>query len=163
MPLVDTVPDMIRTRLTVTALTLTAVAALAGCGGDSDPKPAPAAATSAAPAVRAIAGTLMLADADGVAWDATTGCHGAGGYDDITSGAQVTITDAAGATVGLGKLGGGVMETAAGALTASGCKFPFTVADVPTGKGFYGVEVSRRGKVQYPEQQVFGALALTIG
>lgn len=45
--LVDTVPDMIRTRLSVTALTL--AVALTGCGGDSDPEPA-AAATSASPA-----------------------------------------------------------------------------------------------------------------
>ncbi|MGC4769187.1 hypothetical protein ACLQ25_09430 [Micromonospora sp. DT44] len=149
-------------HLLLPALLLTA--ALTGCSGDSKPTPAAATAkATTAPAARSIAGTLMLADADGFTWDATTGCQGSGGYDDVTPGAQVTITDAAGATVGLGKLGNGILETAAGAATADGCKFTFTVKDVPTGKDFYGVEVSHRGKVQYPEQQVFGALALTIG
>ncbi|MGW3608922.1 hypothetical protein ACWD6N_03385 [Micromonospora sp. NPDC005163] len=150
---------MTRTHLAA-ALALAAIA-LAGCS--SDPEPAPAAAVSAAPAARVVTGTLMLGDPDGVAWDSTTGCRGSGGYDDIAPGAQVVITDSAGATVGLGKLGNGVMETAPGATTADGCKFNFTVKDVPTGKNFYGVEVSHRGKVQYPEQQLFGAFALTLG
>ncbi|MEV4389104.1 hypothetical protein AB0J68_25895 [Micromonospora sp. NPDC049580] len=138
-------------------------ATLTGCSSD-DQKPTPAAATSnAAPTARTVAGTLMLTDTDGVTWNSTTGCQGDGGYDDITPGAQVTITDAAGATVGLGKLGNGILETAPGATSGKGCKFAFTVPDVPAGKGFYGIEVSHRGVVQYPEKQVFGVLALTLG
>ncbi|MFG1776597.1 hypothetical protein ACGFIG_09230 [Micromonospora sp. NPDC049048] len=137
------------------------VAVLAGCGSDPEPAAAPAAAS--APAARTVTGTLMLDDPDGYAWGAQTGCRGKGGYSDIVPGAQIVVTDSTGATVGLGKLGDGILETAPGATVPDGCKFVFTIADVPTGKGFYGVSISERGKVQYPEAQLFGVLALTLG
>ncbi|MFF5201757.1 hypothetical protein ACFY3B_19360 [Micromonospora parva] len=139
----------------VCALLLT----LTGCAADANPP----AATTTGPVTRTVTGTLMLDDPSGFAWHSTTGCSGTGGYNDVSPGAQVIVTDSTGATVGLGKLSTGILETAPGATAADGCKFSFIVQDVPTGKGFYGVEVAHRGSVQYPEQQLFGALSLTLG
>ncbi|MER5703466.1 hypothetical protein ABT023_16195 [Micromonospora sp. NPDC002296] len=148
------------TRRTLIPAALVLAAALAGCSSDPEPAAAP---PSSAPAARTVAGTLMLDDPDGYSWTATTGCRGKGGYDDVSPGAQIVVTDSAGATIGLGKLGDGILETGPGATVPDGCKFTFTIPAVPTGKGFYGVEISKRGKVQYPEAQMFGALALTLG
>lgn len=130
-------------------------------GGD-DSKPAPVAATSA-PAAKVVTGTLTLTDEDGIDWSSSAGCFGTGGYDDVRSGAQVVITDPAGKTVALGKLDQGVLDGTVPGRTADLCKFTFAVTGVPTGHGFYGVEVAHRGRVQYPEQQLFAALSLTLG
>lgn len=123
----------------------------------SSPKP-----TSTA-AARTVVGTLTLNDSDGFTFASDSGCNGTGGYDEIRAGAQVVITDGAGTTVALGQLGSGQMDGTFNSSTAEMCKFNFAVPAVPTGKGFYGVEIAHRGRVQYPEQQLFGALALTLG
>ncbi|MEV4271918.1 hypothetical protein [Micromonospora aurantiaca (nom. illeg.)] len=123
----------------------------------------PAPATAATPTVRAVSGKLTLDDPDGFSFGDGSGCAGSGGYDDIRPGAQVVITDKAGETVGLGKLGDGMFETGPGEPLPHACTFTFLVEGVPTGRGFYGVEVSRRGRVQYPERELFGAFALTLG
>lgn len=162
MPPVDSLRYMTRTRHLLIPAALLA-ATLTGCSS-GDQEPAPVAATaSAAPTTRTVTGTLLLDDANGFDWTSATGCFGVGGYEDVRAEAPVTITDGAGATVGLAKLKQGILETAPGASAAHACKFTFTVTDVPTGKGFYGVEVARRGTVQYPEQKMFGALSLTLG
>jgi hypothetical protein len=66
------------------------------------------------------------------------------GYDDITKGAGVAVKDPAGKTVALGELSEGHNVDA-------GCAFLFTIKDVPSGLGIYGVEVTHRGVVQYKE------------
>ncbi|MGK5737289.1 hypothetical protein [Micromonospora sp. URMC 103] len=150
---------MTRTRHLILPAVL--LAALAGCSS-GDPKPTPAAAANSAPATRIVSGTLQLEGADSFAFDGST-CAGAGGYDDIRPGAQVVITDNASATIALGKLDNGVIDGTLPGRTADLCKFTFSISGVPTGKGYYGVEVSHRGRVQYPEKELFGALSLTLG
>ncbi|WP_320067855.1 hypothetical protein [Micromonospora sp. RTGN7] len=152
---------MIRPLLPAAALVALA-AALAGCASASDAGQ-PAASATTAPANRGVAGALTLDDPAGFTWSSDTGCVGTGGYADIREGAQVVITDAAGATIGLGKLDQGKLDGTLPGRTADICKFTFHLASVPSGKGFYGVEVAHRGTVQYPEDKVFGALALTLG
>lgn len=160
-----------RPRRTILFAALGAVLlALAGAGGwylvqrdnGDDSKPVAVAATSA-PAARVVTGTLTLTDEDGIDWSSSAGCFGTGGYDDIRGGVQVVITDPAGGTVALGKLDQGKLDGTVPGQTADLCKFTFAIQGVPAGKGFYGVEVSHRGRVQYPERQLFGALALTLG
>ena len=72
-------------------------------------------------------------------------CLSDDGYDDISSGAQVIITDAAGKTVGVGYLGHGKV-----ADDGSTCKFSFAIKDITAGSKFYGVHVGNqnRGVVQ---------------
>jgi hypothetical protein len=102
-----------------------------------------------------VAGTVTLTDPDG--YMSSTHCSGKGGYDDIAEGASVNITDAGGATVAIGRLGPGDTQSA-------GCVFAFSVADVPAGKSFYGIEISHRGIVKFSEAEVSsGEVAMTLG
>jgi hypothetical protein len=85
-------------------------------------------------------------------------CFGTGGYTDLRGGASVVVTDAAGVTIA-------VTSLRAGEIDLSGepdvCALRFE-AQVPAGKGFYGVEVTHRGRVQIPEAQL-GKVELAIG
>ncbi len=83
-------------------------------------------------------------------------CRGKGGYEDMRDGAQVTVTDAAGATIALGKLGGGLSG-------GSSCDFPFEVANVPSGHAFYGVTVGGRKGLQFNEVQARQPVTLALG
>jgi hypothetical protein len=102
---------------------------------------------------------MALADtnlrSDGIACDGTSEAAG-GGYSDVATGVQVVVSDSAGKTIAVGAL-------SRGATKGSSCVMPFTVAGVPSGKGFYGVEVSHRGRLQYPEADLRRGLALTLG
>lgn len=106
-----------------------------------------------------VRGTVLLVDDDiGLG---ERGCAGTGGYSDMRAGTQVTVTDPAGTVVAVGQLGVGDRR---GDTTGTRCAFPFEVAGVPGGHAFYGVEVSRRGRLQYTEAQVRDApLALELG
>lgn len=97
-------------------------------------------------------GTLQLQDPETV----RAGCVGQGGYSDIKVNVQVVVTDGAGKTVGIGR---------AENFTNKGlfCAYEFLVPDVPAGLDFYGVEVSKRGRVQYSEEQLRSGVTLTLG
>ncbi len=82
-------------------------------------------------------------------------CSGTGGYNDIVAGADVTVTDAAGTIVAIGALG-------AGAVTNMACAFPFSVS-APAGKGFYGLAIGHRSKVQYSESALAKPVHLSLG
>jgi hypothetical protein len=83
-------------------------------------------------------------------------CAGQGGYVDIRIGAQVVVTDADEKTVGIGRLD-------ASANKGLYCEYSFTVRDVPAGLDFYGVEVSKRSRVQYSEEQLRAGVTLSLG
>jgi hypothetical protein len=100
-------------------------------------------------------GTLELNDPSGVG--GTTNCRGFGGYSDITEGAQVLVTDASGKVIALGALGAG------NGSGGSECDFTFTVNNVPTGDGTYGVEVTHRGVIYYSEDDAKAGVGLTLG
>lgn len=82
-------------------------------------------------------------------------CFGEGDYADVNEGAQVVVTDAAGATVGVGELDFGVHRE-------EGCVFGFSLA-VPAGQEFYGLEVAHRGRAQYSAAQMSAPIELSIG
>ncbi|MEV4281886.1 hypothetical protein [Actinoplanes xinjiangensis] len=86
----------------------------------------------ATPATFMVQGTFDLYDDN--LYLASDGCAGQGGYKDITTGAAVTITDATGAIVALGRL------DSASLTSMINCTFSFSVSDVPADQGFYGVE-----------------------
>lgn len=88
-----------------------------------------------------VSGTLAMTNA------ATDPCSPGGGYSDIHPGAQVTVTDPAGKTLGVGQLDDGNDY-------GGGCIFSFSVGGVPAGAKFYGIEVAHRGIVQFTEEAV---------
>jgi hypothetical protein len=90
-----------------------------------------------------------------------TGCTGDAG---IGVGTPVTVTDARGAVVAVGRLdlanytaGGGI-----GGLDSSvedgTCDLQFTVAGIPIDRGYYGVEIAHRGAVKFSEASLRSGL-----
>jgi hypothetical protein len=98
-----------------------------------------------------ISGSLTIASGRSVG-----DCIGTKGYDDIRGHGQVTVTDAAGAVVAVGALD-------SGESWQSGCRFQFSVANVPSGKGFYGIEVGNRSPIRYAEADLKDELTLSLG
>jgi hypothetical protein len=111
-----------------------------------------------------ITGTITvegLGNSTGV--EATRTCSGRGGYDDLHQGAQMVVTDQAGATVALGGVVGSTVDPADVVFgSPKKCVLNFRVDGVPAGKGFYGVEVAHRGRAQYTEEQAKAPIALTL-
>lgn len=105
-------------------------------------------------------GTLLLAASTSVLNLDDVNCEGMGGYSDIRSGAQLVITDQSGTIVATASL-------ATGKLIGSGytrqCQFSFTAKDVPKGHSFYGVQLGRRGSMQYSEAQLSSGPSLQLG
>lgn len=82
-------------------------------------------------------------------------CTTSGGYADVKLGAQFVITDAAGSVVATAVLG-------PGQGVGGSCRFAFH-AEVPSGSDFYGLELGRRGVVQYSADQLAAGPHLTLG
>jgi hypothetical protein len=100
-------------------------------------------------------GTVAVDD-DSVTRSAGSVCFVSGTYPDVVAGAQVVITDAASKTVAIGALGPGRADD------QHDCVFPFSVRGVPSGLGFYGVEVAHRGRVQFTEAEMHGDVRMTL-
>lgn len=151
-------------KATVTALAISTFA-LAGCGAataptvtiTATPKQTSTAtpATEATPGLTSVAGTLTLKGSDNTE-DTGYGCQGTGGYDDITKGAQVLITDQSATTLGLGQLSAGIKM-------GTDCKFTFTVDNIPTNKSFYSVKITHRSGPSYTLADLQGGLDLSLG
>lgn len=135
---------------------LATVLLLAGCG-DSQPK---AASSSPTPGVFKVQGVISV-DAGNTVPSQTEYSDGgdcvlAGGYEDIQTGAQVTVKDQDGTVIGLGALDVGHIQNGK-------CQFGFEVPGVPEGRNFYSIEVSHRGALQYTRATLDQPLALTLG
>lgn len=84
-------------------------------------------------------------------------CAGAGGYSDLTEGADIVIRDSDGKKIAIGELGAGSIPD-----EGAGCDFKFKVDDVPDAGGIYSIEVSHRGEVSFKKADADG-LVLTVG
>lgn len=147
-----------------TALLAVGVAlVLAGCSSGSTPTTtsrSTSKTTAHASSTIAMRGTLQfLAIYPGMSMIGTDSCTGMNGYNDITEGAEVVVSDDSGATLAITNLGPGVPGKA---FIFEGCKFAFT-ASVPSGHRFYGITVSHRGTVKFTEQQMTVGPALHLG
>ena len=143
------------------AIIITAIAALALTGCSSAPTATP---TPTRPATFTASGFMDLSQTmlGGKIGDQ---CSGRGGYSDMSGGTQVKISDASGKIIALGALDYGkaassIPET--GTTRANICRFTFSVPGVPAGQSIYGVEVGKRGVINFSESQA-GSLALTLG
>jgi hypothetical protein len=135
-------------------LLLLVLLGLAGCsngdGGESTPT------TTTAPLN--LSGTMTLTDSEGVTDDGAGGCEGTGGYDDLQAGASVVVSDEANKVIGTSNLGDG-------SYSGTDCIFRFVVSNLPQAK-FYKVEVSHRGQVTYPYNDLVAnrwSVELSIG
>lgn len=85
-------------------------------------------------------------------------CVGAGGYDDIEPGLEVTVRDEGDAVIGDGQLTGGF-------VVSQGCVFDFKVPNLPR-SNFYKVKVGNRGEQNYSYDEMKAAgwsLNLSLG
>lgn len=111
----------------------------------------------AKPGTFELRGTMTLTKSATAYTEGRGACVGYRGYDDLGEGAQVTVYNASGEAIALGKLADSV-------YSGSLCIFQFTVQDVPGGEDIYQVEVSHRGKVSFPSDKArSGEVALSIG
>jgi hypothetical protein len=101
-----------------------------------------------------IAGYFELVDEDVHVGGGT--CKGVGGYSDISNGAQVIVTDAAGQTVALGQITDGFNNY------PGHCRFKVVVRGVPKGSDFYGIEVTHRGRVQFSAADIAKPVSLSL-
>lgn len=141
----------------ITAGAIGVAYALASDGTDSadaDPSPSPS------PQTITVEGAVNLRLGQFTWESSTSACWGIRGYSDLRDGAQVVVTDPDGTTVGVSRLEIG--STQFERSKAVGCRLIFEVK-VPAGLGFYGIEVSDRGKVQYAEPDLSEPVELTIG
>ncbi|WP_331728602.1 hypothetical protein [Streptomyces sp. NBC_00158] len=145
---------------------VTAMAGLAfGIGSTLAVQAVTAEEKPAKPKTFTLTGTVVIkGERTAVVQTASGNCGGVGGYNDLRTGASVTVYGKAGAIVSTGSLGAsspGSMSTTAAQQT---CSFSVSVDGVPTGEGFYQVEVSHRGKISISEAEaVAGAFAASIG
>lgn len=85
-------------------------------------------------------------------------CQGSRGYDDIRSGAPVTVYSDEGKVLATGQLVNPKRENEVV------CSYQINVADVPNGHDFYQVEVSHRGKTTVSNADAkSGAIGLSLG
>jgi hypothetical protein len=141
-----------------------AVTAVAGCSGSSGGSPTAVLSSSrSAPVLVTVTGSVVLARAEIITENGPgTTCWAYGNaptvvahttaFDDVKEGAQVVVTDASGATVGVGALGAGVASGTSPADYV--CRFAFTVAGVPSGPKFYGVKIGNQPAKQVPSTSI---------
>jgi len=102
-----------------------------------------------------VTGELTLTDPSGWSYGAG-GCLGDGGYSDIAGGANVTIKGATGAVIG-------VTHLKAGKASGGDCAFAWTASGIPGNEQFYTVEISHRGALTYPRNQLGSVLQSSLG
>lgn len=104
-----------------------------------------------------ISGIIMLTDDSGFTGHTLgSSCYGDGGYDDLVSGASVTVYDSGDAIIGRGNID-------ASNFNGSSCVLSFEISKIPSGKGFYQVEVSHRGKISADETDLENGTLYFIG
>ena len=142
---------MNRPRVLLAAAAL--VLALAGCGASAPAATAPLTKATKKPLPLLVRGTFSLS-LPGFVWNPGV-CTGTGGYDDIDADTTVVVTDNAGTTVAIGKLGAGQpVRDPDDPSRAQTCMYTFDIPNVPSGRHFYGIEVGHRGRVQFTEAQL---------
>lgn len=104
------------------------------------------------PQVREVSGSMRLPLAP--AWKIGTACSHGLGYDDVTTGTQVTVTDASGKVLATPELAQGkVVDDARYPGQTKDCLIPFATT-VPAGVGPYGFTIGSHGTVRFDESQL---------
>lgn len=143
------------------ALTVTAVAA--GCSNTTTP------ATTPTQLPLTITGHITAGyNLYSLDWQ-TGACFGTGAAAALTTGAQVTIADAANTTVAVGTLTDPQLMEAdlvgsgdRSGFRKVGCRYTFAVTGVPAGHQFYGLHIGDQTR-QVPASEAAAPVELTIG
>lgn len=108
-------------------------------------------------------GSLELADTASIGGIPGSLCVASNGYSDVVEGAPVTVYDATGKAIALGRLGKGNWVGTGVGKPGGSCVYPFTVQNVPA-SDVLSVEVSHRGKVNVTLNDAkAGKIALALG
>lgn len=91
---------------------------------------------------------------------AGTRCTASAGYNDVSEGTEVVISDDGNSTLTITTLDAGVLGSSTSSGTIDACEFSFT-ATVPT-VDFYGIQISHRGIVKFTQAEISSA-ELTLG
>jgi hypothetical protein len=103
-------------------------------------------------------GSVSIATKNIYVTDPVTGCRGIGNFTDLAPGGLVTITDISGNTLATTHLDTGKVDE------NGFCELDFTAPNVPTNKGPYGIQITRRKLVQNVQQSdLFSRITLTFG
>lgn len=154
----------------VAALAL--VAGLAGCSGGAQSSGAAATPTRSAVALTegVIYGRLAVEADFGentVHGNTTKGgpCISPDGYQDISDGTGITITNADGKIVGSTTLTAKGLTPAGGSMKMmdTHCEFDFIVDHVPNDSDFYTIQIGRRGSMTFSADEVFSNVTMTLG
>lgn len=128
-----------------------------GCGSSGKGTAAATASPTFTPPT--IDGTLALkSSATGVTPDGA--CFGTGGYSDIVSGAQVTLTNESGTILGTAVLKPGTLKS------VNECDLAFSFGPIPATAKFYSAQVANRGKITDSSSELRGVdwhFSLTLG
>lgn len=150
------VPVLVGAAVLVLALGGVATWALLRTPGGTTPV-----AAAATPSAGTISVNGEITGYVGSGWKLNADCGYLLDYDDVATGAQVRVTDPAGRVVAVSQLRAGTVREGEFVGTRI-CGLPFNV-QVPAGLGIYGIEVSHRGVVSFPESALVGKVSLTIG
>lgn len=143
---------------------LAVVLALSGCGATEAGAPSPASTPTSTPTPTAlsIAGTIEVPGYQQLYNPRKKGdpCAAAEGYGDISSAAQVLVSDQTGTKIAVGGVSSGITPDADGFR----CRFGFAVSEVPADRTLYSVHVGNaaRGDLTYSRADVVKPLILTI-
>jgi hypothetical protein len=134
---------------------------VAACGG-SEQTTTPE-SESPSPSVATFSFTGTLDAAGGTSQSGITGQPCASlDYPDVRAGVPVTVRDANGQQVGLGRLDEGrFLKPSDGSQPR--CVFPFVVIGVTDGASLYEVEVGSRGGSTYSREELLEGISLRLG
>jgi hypothetical protein len=109
------------------------------------------------PPTRTAYGTVSIANKIIYVADPVTGCRGIGNFTDLAPGGLVTIEDIAGNALATTRLQTGKVDV------NGFCELNFVAPNVPTGKGPYGIQITRRKLVENVQQSdLFTRITLTF-
>jgi len=142
-------------RDTAVVLVLASALLIAGCGAEPSPSPSPSPAPtpSPSPVTHDLVNAYVILHGGGfVDLSDPTDCAGAGQFADLHSGAEVTVTDAAGVIVGRGTLLKGVTQEDRDPVR---CRLGIRVDGLPESPS-YKVTVGQRPPLPMSFEDMFG-------
>ncbi len=152
----------------------TSLVLLAGCAG-AEPEPeVPDAITVlgsiTVPPVQAVDPQGNRLDREAESIPGGGPCKASRGFDDISEGSQVTVSNASGEIIGVGRLAPGIQQSRSWTywewfgMKAPICEFAFSF-DVPADENFYVLTLgnANRGELTYTAGELQAGIFLTLG
>jgi hypothetical protein len=122
-------------------------------------------ASSSSPATFTVHGSITLVGPYSNSATNTPGevCTPVPGYNDLSPGAAVTLSDPQGHVVATGALQAGVVVESQTGNGHPDCRFVFEIDDVPADLTLYGFTIGHRSTIELPRSEVATEVLLTLG